>query len=189
MDNNTEHFDEVKLEQLKNEHEKVTPSASLEDKVAAALKQQRLIRKWYEMRSIKIAAGMLILVCAFFAGRVTAPDNTQSAIAEDNRPSYLALLYDTDNFVKNDNQVAEYGAWMHRMYSSKITIHGAELKDNGWTLNKEVVVNNPATGVNGKVSGYFIMQASTEKDALQVMTSCPHLKYNGTVELRPLTAQ
>ena len=171
------------------EHDKVAPCASLDDKFTAVLNQQQLIRKWYEMHSVKIAAGLLILVCTFFAGRFTAPGNTQPVLAADNRPSYLALLYDTDNFVKNDKQVAEYGAWMHKMRSSNITIHGAELKDAGWTLNNEAVVHKPAIGVNGKISGYFIVQAGAEKEAVQAMTSCPHLKYNGIVELRPLSAQ
>ena len=87
-----------------------------------------------------------------------------------------------------EDRVGEYVEWARSLAQRGYLVDGAELAAGGVLLatvdarSEEV----PATD-RGVLAGYFIIRAADLEEAERVARECPHLKYQGSISLRPLT--
>jgi hypothetical protein len=97
-------------------------------------------------------------------------------------PAYLLLLYggETTAVEAEAARVAEYAGW------------GRRLADRGQLvaadrLAREEITFGPALAAGGAGPvGFFLIRAATLDDARAAGAECPHLKYGGTVVIRPI---
>ena len=120
----------------------------------------------------------LTLICfSYWIGSMNVFEGHQSE-----RTSYLLLLYGEAQTSKDGASInKEYGLWMS---SSSQIIDGKELKKQGQKL--KLIDTHLETREASQVNGFFIIQASEYKEAFLIAQNCPHLKYGGELELRPI---
>ena len=157
----------------------------MEDKILTELKRRKLIssdtKPSVRWAALKIAAIFLIAVTTFIARyywqELTGPKKQQ----------YVLLLYRPSNFISKATHVTEYGHWLKNLIDSGNHAYGEALQTNQWLLkNNESLSANSGAGEKGLISGFFVIEANTYSEAIELAKSCPHLKYNGLVELRPI---
>lgn len=160
------------------------PPLHLEDTVVTALKEEGLIKKQRTMHTyFKYAAGLAASVLIFFAGNFLGKQNNLVEI--DPLQGYMMILKEDAAFQPGDPMAMfeEYAAWMNNLYDKGIKITGQELKNEAWSVTK---AGSRALGqeADTKVTGYFLIEAKSEEEALAVVRDNPHLKYGGTIELK-----
>jgi hypothetical protein len=85
--------------------------------------------------------------------------------------------------------IQEYGAWADAMRKENRLVGGNKLKDEGGRHvtrrdGKLHVVDGPYVEAKEVLGGYFILKAADYAEAVRLSESCPHLKYNGRIEVR-----
>ncbi len=182
---------------LQSPYTNLTPPPGLEEKTVRQLKEKKLIiltKSWYTNTYwMKVAAMIIALAGMFIAGLFVSnrSHSNQHPLAPNPMNEYLLLLYNPDNFISGgSNHVKEYGTWLTDLRKDGLIADGEELNDKGWIMAmRNTAINmsyQPLSTSQGKPSGYFVIRASSEEKALQVASSCPHLKYNGIIEVRPI---
>ncbi len=159
----------------------------LEKKTIGELRRRGQFSNAFAFNSYsRIASALGLAIAIFFAGFFSAKKFNDSAPATTNK--YLMLLYNPENFIKSNSHASEYGIWFRSMEEKGIMKAGEELKNEGWMItsggSKNVTNENQSDSISAK--GYFILEAKTDADALAIASNCPHLKYNGRIELRPI---
>lgn len=183
------------------------PTSHLEERIVRALQQQRLLAGGSVRLRTRVLYSMAVsglVLLAFAAGMYFS--NTLSrtpASVEDvatsqggnsmntSRQQYLLLVYDSPGFEQGDGHAAEYGEWFRRYAKDGMLTAGEELHERGWTLMSDAThtvnfANNTVRSANGEISGFFLISAPSDDAAKEIAATCPHLKYNGTMELRPI---
>ncbi len=164
-----------------------TPPVELEAKVISALKEEGLIKtktvvmntnlKW----AISIAASVLI----FFAGSYWGKQSLSTS-AINPTLGYMLILHEDENFQPGDPMAMfeEYSTWMQNTDESGITISGQELSPEAVLVksNNSISLDEEASE---RITGYFILEAKTKEEALKVARLNPHIKYGGTIEVKP----
>jgi hypothetical protein len=85
--------------------------------------------------------------------------------------------------------VAEYKSWGDSLNSRGI-LHGSQkLKDEGGrhlaARGKEILVTDgPFAEAKEVLGGYFLVEARSYDEAVEMAKTCPHLKYEGRIEIR-----
>ena len=164
------------------------PPSGLEDRVVESLRARGLLdaqrrgpRRIVPARwawPAAIAAGLLLFAGGFTLGRVPV----QTAGAGMGR--YTLLLYEGPGFntagKPEAELVAEYTAWAGELAGRGSLVAGEKLAAREWILG--------AGGSAGQQepAGFFIIAARTDDEALAIARSCPHLRYGGTVAVRPV---
>ncbi len=87
--------------------------------------------------------------------------------------------------------VGEYFAWRDKLMQSGQLVGGNKLKDEGGRdlslhSGQLRVVDGPFAEAKEVMGGYFIIAAPDYDEAIEVASSCPHLKYGGRIELREI---
>jgi hypothetical protein len=86
--------------------------------------------------------------------------------------------------------VAEYRAWASAMRRVDRLVEGNKLGTEGWVLRPQYSGTSAArqetTTDEELVTGYFVIRASDEAEALTIAKGCPHLRFGGWIELRPI---
>ena len=139
-----------------------------------------------------IAGTILLCVCiavgAFFAGK----SSKQSLIVEKSsgQPRF-ALLVKADDVPPADGmqQFKQYTAWVENLKKDRWA-GGEALHGKAWRLHKqgagiEVIDHEIKTSAD-EMSGYFLFEAANKEEALKIARTCPHLNYQGTLELREI---
>lgn len=161
-----------------------TPPPQLEDKVVNALKTEGLIKQNTMNIYLKYAAGIAASIIIFFAGNLVGKQ-AGDVVEIDPLQGYMMILKEDVNFTPGDpmEMFNEYAGWMNGLYEKGIKITGQELKNEAWA-----VTNSGTTSLDGavdtRITGYFLIQAKTEEEALAVVRDNPHLKYGGSIELK-----
>ena len=114
-----------------------------------------------------------------------APNRVGSA-ATDATPRFLLLLYDSGNVAPPSAErrraiVAEYSAWAHGLESEGRLVSAEELSDASVWLGGSLRTTDAA-----RIGGFFLIRARDLSEARQIAERCPHLKYGGRIELRPI---
>jgi hypothetical protein len=160
------------------------PPTHLKGRVLASLRARGLVEPARARRSIlqQLAAAAACLLIGFAGGvalrRAPAGDGTA--------PRFLLLLYEDSTYqvaARPEERAAEYGAWARELAEQGRTISGEELGSDSQ------VVASPsasAAGTLGTLGGFFLLDASDAADAAQVARASPHLKYGGTIVVRPI---
>ena len=87
--------------------------------------------------------------------------------------------------------IGEYGAWA-RGLAEKGKLHGSDklVDDPGRIVSNHgatvTVKDGPYAETKELISGYFIVEADSYDDALEIARGCPHLRqrHEGTIEVR-----
>ncbi|HKY31404.1 MAG TPA: YciI family protein [Candidatus Polarisedimenticolia bacterium] len=110
-------------------------------------------------------------------------------------PRYLAILYDDPaqwaSVAPEEMKrvIAKYEAWSEKTARAGRLLGGQKLTDaegrimrrKGGTLR---VTDGPYSESKEVIGGYFAVQADSYDEALKILADCPHLDYEGTIEVR-----
>jgi hypothetical protein len=160
----------------------IDPPARLEERVVRELHDRGTLRgpsgRW---PWLSIAAALVLMASGFALGRLTGAD-AGAPPAPGTR--YLLLLYGgAAKPGEGPSRVAEYAAWARAEAADGRLI-------NGEKLGSDAVVIGDASGLRSvnlrEPSGYFVIRASTQDEAVATASRCPHLKHGGTVLIRPI---
>ncbi|HEX9581686.1 MAG TPA: hypothetical protein VF970_11335 [Gemmatimonadales bacterium] len=168
----------------------VTPPAVLEARVRRTLRARGLLARraagWRQM--LAIAAAVTLMLAGYAVGKRAS---TGPAAAAGTR--YVLFLYEDARFDTSRPEaelVAEYGTWARALRERGQLDLGEKLADQVMTVDPDSAAT-PATALGaplaaGGVSGFFVIRAAGDQEALAIARTCPHLKYGGRVMVRPI---
>lgn len=88
--------------------------------------------------------------------------------------------------------IAEYSAWRDKLEQDGRLIGSEKLIDDTAKMltapNGSVVVDGPFAEAKEIIGGFFMIEAADWDEAVAVSKECPHLKYQGRIELRQIDA-
>lgn len=136
-----------------------------------------------------LAAGIALAALLFGTYGLTQQDRAPVAgMAAPTASQFMLLLHGDVPDAVHDEVVAEYAAWARTLTRDGRYVGGDELADTGryLTYENEAVAVRALEPAPDAVSGYFIISADDEDEALRIAAACPHLRRGGSVELRRL---
>jgi len=172
------------------------PPPKLEDRVVAELHRTGLLRAHGErFRSMLLRSALAAAACvALFVAGWLAGSRREAGPAPEGQPSYALLLragpdYRPGTEADEQQRVKEYGAWARRLHEAGVAVRGEKLRDDTRTLvarDRTVVLVEGPPGETDPVLGFFLIQANSLEQALDIARGCPHLRHGGTIEVRPI---
>jgi hypothetical protein len=176
-----------------------SPPPLLEQRIVETLKRSNLIRSpksapWLGPFRISIAAAASLVL---FALGVLAGARWMSAPSPNaDSPQFLLLLRPSPSQpqvtapAEVRRLVEEYTAWAGTVRQAGALVAAEKLKDEARTLRvidgRLSVLGGPPDQPENTVEGYFVIQAEDYEHALKIAEGCPHLKYGGRIEVRPI---
>ena len=170
-----------------------TPAPAIDARARfnAALRRESVAPRGSIRQIVLLAAALMLgVVLGYGATRIrgtAAP--ARVAAASDSAPQFLLLLYDSGGRssppISPDRMkaiIAEYSAWAGRLAAAGQLVSAEKLSDSPaqW-LGGSVATTDGAT-----VGGFFLIRARDLAEARRIAEGCPHLKYGGRIELRPI---
>ena len=154
----------------------------LEDRIISELRTREAfkIRMSPTFRFVRMAGAFVFAFLLFFAGSWYG-----RTAGEIEGKKYMLLLENPPGFENASSHVKEYGDWFHQIGAQSVT--GEKLSDKSWALQLaagEIVVDHQ--GNVETPSGFFVIAAASDDEALKIASTCPHLKYKGSVIVRPI---
>lgn len=171
---------------LKNE---MDPPAQLEEKIIVRLAEEGLLQKKNTSKAyLKIAVAIAAGVLVFMGGLYFGKERSETSVAIDPEHGYMLILYEDQNFKQgNPSEMAiEYGQWMQNAIDGGINMTGHELNAKGAIIDGQKRVVMLADNQEKRTTGYFILEASSFEKAINMAMNSPHIKYGGTMEIRPI---
>ena len=163
------------------------PPGSLEAKIVSQLYGEGLIKnnkpkKRYMRIVMAVAAAILIFIGGIYADR----ESSISPVSINPERGYMLILYEDQNFRAGDPETMakEYGQWMQNTLERGVKITGQELDQRATVVGNEGQVTRVEPCNEGKITGYFILEANSLRDALVVARDNPHTKYGGTIAVK-----
>jgi hypothetical protein len=85
--------------------------------------------------------------------------------------------------------ISEYVSWGENLAASGKLLGNQKLKDEGGrhlvANGKQILVTDgPFAEAKEVLGGYFLVEARSYDEAVEIAKTCPHLKYHGRIELR-----
>jgi hypothetical protein len=149
--------------------------ARLEVDTIGALRARGLLRSregGWRIRAAFVAAALVI----FAAGWALGSRAMQPAA---NSYRYMLLLYAGDvNNAADDASVQEYRDWARRLRDAGLRISGERLED----APAAVFGAGGAPGPD-RLRGYFVFDATNDRDAMEIARQHPHVRRGGIVIL------
>ena len=110
---------------------------------------------------------------------------------------YMLLLHDvttSENEISAEEIqaiISEYVSWSNEIAERGILIGGEKLADEGGKHLRNVdgdirVTDGPFAEVKEALGGYFAIKADDYDQAVEIASSCPHLKFGGWIEVREI---
>ena len=166
----------------------LVPPKGLEARVAAALRE----RGWLAAARPRpnpwrlggaVAASLALLLAGFWLGRQGGHRGHPPAV-----PSYLLLLHPGADFnrerLPEARMTAETGAWARRHLGVRHFVVGEKLDMDGWVLKSSRVAGMSPIDLQEAPDGFFVIDASSDQEALAIAGTCPFLRYGGRIEVR-----
>lgn len=163
------------------------PPRSLEKQIVKELEKQGELKRTTNMNDyVKWAAAIAAMVLFFFGGRYFEQLQHQKIAGIDPTKGYILLLHEDLSFSPGDpmEMFEEYKTWMENTMNEGVKITGQELK-NGATLVSNSGLSSNGEDATERTTGYFILEAASYEEAVQVAVNNPHVKYGGSVEVKP----
>jgi len=137
-----------------------------------------------------IAAGIaaVLLLGVLFLRRPEAVAPADS----DSQPEFMLLIAEDTRYTPPADaaearaRVAEYTDWAGRLAGGGHLVSAGELAYSGTDVRSEGKAASVIDTRAGAVSGYFLVRAESLAQAEQLAADSPHLKYGGTVVVRPI---
>lgn len=176
------------LELFKNLNREIEPSKSLEGKVISELEHHGLLQSgkyipFYVKAIVGIAASMVFFIAGLQYGRTLDAGGVN--INPEN--GYILLINEDTNFQPGDplEMFNEYSIWMENIAKKGIKIKGQELKGEVATVRAEGNTVGYQDVSSKRTTGYFLVEARSPEEALSIAQANPHLKYGGTIDVKP----
>jgi len=187
MTDDPQHEQDARLgDALSRLHAEVEPPPGVEERLVQQLRARgdivgrRRIPFWLFAAGIAAAAALVVIL---FRRPVEAGNQEPQfllLIAEDGR--YTPPADSTDAQAR----VAEYTEWAGRLAGAGRLVSAGELAYSGTDVRAEGKSPSVIDSKTGAVSGYFLVHAESLAQAEQLAADSPHLKYGGTVVVRPI---
>jgi hypothetical protein len=175
-----------------------SPPPFVEEQVVERLRQAKLLRRPRSVRGpsaarlgFALAASLLFFVIGALVGVRWAGKPAQ----EFNPTQFMLLLRAEAGQTRiggeeESARVKEYGDWVRQLRREGVMVKGEKLKAEARILRASgdraaVPENRPHTDREA-IAGYFLVGARDSEHAVKIAEGCPHLKYGGTIEVRPI---
>ena len=167
-----------------------SPPREVEDRIVHALRRRGLLRPSSDRRGWlalgAVAAGILLVLAGYAAGRSAA----RRAPAPSSPRFALLLLRGSEPIAaqpaEEAGRVAEYREWARGLARGGRFVEGEKLEDRGARLRSPSEAGDATSPSADEVRGFFVISARSFEDALAVARGCPHLRYGGTILVRPI---
>lgn len=143
------------------------------------------------IRWLSLGAAALVVIAAgvvfYLAQR--SPDDVRTAAAA---REFMLLLHGEPltRYPQEEHAriIGEYVAWARELGDKNRFVRGNDLAPGGRILQARsgTIQSRQIEDVENAVSGYFIVTASDFDEAVRIASDSPHLKYDGTVEVRQI---
>ncbi len=111
--------------------------------------------------------------------------------------SFLLLLYDNpagwQNVTPEEMQkvIGEYVGWSEKLAKEGKIEGGYKLKDEGGRVvrlagKQASVVDGPYSETKEVIGGVYLIKAKDYNEAVEIVKTCPHLKYGPKIEVREI---
>jgi hypothetical protein len=114
-------------------------------------------------------------------------------LSQGGRSSTRRQPSDFSNFSPEETQqiIGEYVAWRSKIQAEGKYVGSNKLKDEGgrhvsMRNGKARIVDGPYAEAKEVMGGYFVINAANYDEAVETSKGCPHLKYNGWIEVREI---
>jgi hypothetical protein len=108
---------------------------------------------------------------------------------------FMLLLHENPNEFaaltrkQMESVVAEYRAWGGKMASEGKLVSGHKLTDEGGRHveqrgSETLVTDGPFAEAKEVLGGYYIVNAASYDEAVEIAKTGPHLRYHGRIEVR-----
>lgn len=165
----------------------VTPPDILKGQVTDTLRSRGYLRPsrsrlWRNVMAL--AAALFVFVLGRETGKASAPPTTH-----DSRLTYVLLLYEDSTFDRSNPEasyVAEYTAWADTLRQRNQMVDGMPLEPTSVILTAGGSADRAIESDAGVMSGFFIIKAASQEEAVAIARTCPHLRHGGRVAVRPV---
>lgn len=179
------------IQELQKLQKEAAARPELEQRVVAALRRQDLLRQgparlqgkriWWWMSA---AAAMVVFFGAGWWVGLSQRASQPPAL----HPTYLLLLregpaHQAVAAVEEQRRVQEYVAWAQHLAESGVGVRGEKLKADERLLGAGA---EAPESQRGSIAGFFLLEAGSYEEAVRIASDCPHLRYGGTIEVRPI---
>jgi hypothetical protein len=182
------------IKALQHLYDEVKVPSFLHHKIIKTMKNEGLIntpRPLLQASVSGILTAVLVAIGLLAAGFMVGKKQTDtpSVVAEKSaKPQYALLVHNDDTPPADpEQQFKEYSAWVNNLkakgFAGGEALHGKVWKVGqhaGNTWSEEATIE----GNKNAISGYFLFEADNAEEAIKIAKTCPHLKYEGTLELR-----
>ncbi len=182
-----EHLSEAEKKLFEALEREKTPPGYLEKNIIVQLEKEGLIKKTSTMNNyLKWAASIAASILLFMGGMFYEKSNTNTMVEIEPTKGYMLLLHEDASFSPGDPMAMfeEYKTWMENTFSRGVKITGQELKPEA-TLVKGETQQAYDAQAETRTTGYFIVEANSLEEAIRVARENPHIKYGGSVEVKP----
>jgi len=157
--------------------------AAVEADTLSRLKSAGMINERKHYHWLGWAASIVLVAAGFFAGKYYQHINTMNMEINPTK-GYMLILHEDPSFSPGDPQsmFEEYSAWMEKTQNNGVKITGQELDTKAISVSR-----NGATPIESeqRITGYFILEAPSLEEATAVAQANPHIKYGGTIDVKP----
>jgi hypothetical protein len=88
------------------------------------------------------------------------------------------------------NGIAKFISWFERLESDGKVKSGHPLEHHGKIVTgRNTVVDGPFSESKEAIAGFFIIQADSLEEAVQIAKNCPSLDHGQTVEVRAIASE
>jgi hypothetical protein len=96
----------------------------------------------------------------------------------------------TEDLFPEENRIGKFNSWFERMKNLGTVKNGHPLKHNDEIVaGRNAMTDDPFAHPKEAVAGFFIIQADSVDQAVEITKSCPALDYGQTVEVRAIPSE
>lgn len=184
-----QHLSDAERKLFQSLEREKSPPQHLEKNITSQLKKEGLIKNTKDMSTYMKYAASVVFATLFFLGGMYYERSTKTEITMveiEPTKGYMLLLHEDATFAPGDPMAMyeEYKTWMENTFGRGVKITGQELKNEAVVLKgeDEKTVGDEA---ETRTTGYFLLEANSYEEAVAVAKENPHVKYGGTVEVKP----
>lgn len=159
-------------EELRAMRRDIDPSPDLDRRLLQAARAAGHLNGGHGRR-LRWWSAAAALLAAFLAG--WALGRGVAAPPSDSRAQFVLLLYGEG---RSADSVARHTAWLGELRRANAVVRGTKLSGTATDIG-------PA-GTSERISGFFVIRATSLEEAAGIARTCPHARDGGRVEVRPV---